>query len=93
MKTWLRRQLVRGDNPAGPFRRWQAFLGEWQEWSPREEADYVRWCLMEDGTSYEDAGDELRAVTTLLTPQPLTPFQRASAAREPRAPQAGREAA
>ena len=60
MKTWLRRHQVRGDNPPGPFRRWQAFLGEWHEWSPREEADYVRWALMEDGTSYEDADAELR---------------------------------
>ena len=62
MKTWLRVQNVRGDNPPGTFRRWQDFYGDWHEWSPREEADWVRWCLMEDGTSYDDADAEMRDV-------------------------------
>jgi len=65
MKTWLRVQSVRGDNPAGTFRRWQDFYGDWHEWSAREEADYVRWCLMEDGTSYDDAEAEMRSLTLL----------------------------
>lgn len=68
MRVWLRRQHVHGDNPPGPFRRWQAFLGERQEWSPRDEADYVRWCLMEDGTSYDEAEVESWSATTLLHP-------------------------
>ena len=70
METWLRRHLVRGDNPPGLFRRWQAFLGEWQEWSRREEADYARWCLMEDETSHEDADVELRAIVSVDEPTP-----------------------
>jgi len=94
MKTWQRVQNVRGDNAPGVFRRWQDFYVDWHEWSPREEADWVRWCLMEDGTSYDDADAEMRAVTTLLQPQPLTCVQEArSGLREPGAPDARREAA
>ena len=94
MKTCLRVWSVRGDNPPGTFRRWQDFYGDWHEWSPREEADWVRWSLMEDGMSYDDAEAEMRAVTTLLQPQPLTPAQEArSGLREPGAPDARREAA
>lgn len=34
-----------------------------------EEADLVRWCFMETGMTYDAADAEVRAVTTLLTPQ------------------------
>jgi hypothetical protein len=62
MKTWLRVQNVRGDNPTGTFGRWQDSYGDWYEWSPREEADWVRWGLMEDDTSYDDADAEMQVV-------------------------------
>lgn len=62
MRTWLRRHVARGDNPPGRFlSRWDS-NGPWKEWSPREEADWVRWCLMEDETSYDDADAEMRDV-------------------------------
>lgn len=65
MRVWLRRNVARGDNPPGAFSsRWD-FNGPWREWSPREEADYVRWCLMEDGTSYDDAEAELITIAAL----------------------------
>lgn len=94
MRTWLRRHVARGDNPPGRFSsRWN-FSRPWEEWSPREEADWARWCLMEDGTTYDEADAELQAVTMLLQPQALTAWQRiASGAREPGSPDARREAA
>jgi len=76
------------------FSELRDFRQPWREWSPREECDYVRWCIMEDGTSYDDAEAELRAVTTLLQLQPLTAWQGAvSGVREPGAPDARGEAA
>ena len=87
-----RRQLE--DDPPPTFSELRDFRRPWREWSLREEADFLRWCLMEDETSYDDGEAELRAVTTLLRPQPLTGRQGAiSGAREPGAPDARREAA
>jgi hypothetical protein len=94
--TAARAKLTRAreDNPPPTFSELRDFRWPWREWSPREEADYVRWCPMEDGTSYDDADVELRAVTTLLRPQHLTPWQRISSdAREPSSPNARRKAA
>lgn len=65
MRVWLRRNVARGDNPPGRFSSRLNFSRQWEEWSPREEADYIRWCLMEDGTSYEDADADLRSVAAI----------------------------
>lgn len=88
----LQRRLE--DDPPPTFSELRDFRQPWREWSPREEADFLRWCLMEDGTSYDDAEAEMRAVTTLLRPQLLTAWQgEVSGVREPGAPDARREAA
>jgi len=93
-RVQVQRQRAAEDDPPPMFSELRDFRQPWREWSPREEADFVRWCLMEDGTSYDEADAELQAATLLLQRQPFTVWQRTvSGAREPGAPDAGREAA
>lgn len=90
----VKRTRALEDNPPPTFSELRAYRGEWREWSPRDEADYVRWVFMDTGLTYDEADAEVRAVTTLLQPQPLTAWQGAvSGARQPRSPDACREAA
>jgi hypothetical protein len=90
----VKRTRALEDNPPPTFSDLSDFRTRWQEWSPRDEADYVRWVFMDTGMTYDEADAEVRAVTTLLHPQPLTAWQgTVSGAREPGAPDARREAA
>jgi len=66
---WWQAQRANDDEPPGTFYLERDFVQPKRPPRPWEEADFVRWCLMEDGTSYEDADAELRDVTALLTPQ------------------------
>ena len=68
----MRRRRLLEDDPPPTFSELRDFHRIWKEWSPREEADFVRWCLMEDGTSYDEAELEMLAVTTQLRSQALT---------------------
>lgn len=90
----VKRTRALEDNPPPTFSELRDYRGEWREWSPRDEADYVRWVFMDTGLTYDEADAEVRAVTTLLQPQPLTTWQEAvSGIREPSTPDARREAA
>jgi hypothetical protein len=93
-RVQVQRRRVAEDDPPPMFSELRDFRRPWREWSPRAEADFVRWCLMEDGTSYDDAEAELGAVTPLLRPQPPTDWQgAASVVWKPRAPNARGQAA
>lgn len=55
------RRLLEDDAPP-TFSELRDFRQPWREWSPREDADFVRWCLTEDETSYDEAEAEMLEV-------------------------------
>ncbi len=64
--AWWARQRRRYHDPPPRFADLRDFRRRWDEASPREEADFVRWVFTETGMTYDEADSEVRLCTTLL---------------------------
>lgn len=64
--VWWARQRRLYDDPPPRFTEYRDFRGRWDEATPREEADFVRWVFIDTGMTYDEADAEVRMCTTLL---------------------------
>lgn len=65
--VWWARQQARGDDPPRRFSELRDFRGHWDEWTPREEVDFIRWVFMDTGMTYDEAKAEIAAVTDVTS--------------------------